>query len=332
MDKHVKILVTGGTGFLGRRLVSALLDRGHQVYMMGRNFSRVQELMHDGAIPVACDLRDREAVLAACTGMNTVYHVAALVKPWGNWADFFEINVDGTAAVLEGCRRHSVRRCIYVSTSSVTFGGQNQHNITESTPYPQRFSSPYARSKYHAEKLVKAASDVQTVIIRPHAIFGPGDRWLPRLLEYARQQRLYQIGNGRNRSDVTYVDNVVHALLLALYAQNVCGKTYIITNDEHVVLWNALRVILQRLKLPESLRTMPLPFALMLASAMERKASWMGTNPMLTRYMATMLACTQTYDISAARKDLCYEPVVSVSEGIDRTLDSLKLHRRWTIY
>ncbi|GLV53735.1 3-beta hydroxysteroid dehydrogenase [Dictyobacter sp. S3.2.2.5] len=328
----MKILVTGGTGFLGRRLVSALLDRGHQVYMMGRNFSRVQELMRDGAIPIACDLRDREAVFTACAGMNTVYHVAALVKPWGDWTDFFEINVEGTATVLEGCRRHNIRRCIYVSTSGVTFNGQNQHNITESAPYPPRFSSPYIRSKYQAEKLVKAASDVPTVIIRPHAIFGPGDRWLPRMLEYARQQRLYQIGNGRNRSDVTYVDNVVHALLLALYAQNICGKTYIITNDEHIVLWNALRVILQRLKLSESLHTLPLPFALMAASAMERRASWIGNTPMLTRYTATMLACTQTYDISAARKDLSYEPVVSVSEGIDRTLDSLKLHRRWTIY
>jgi nucleoside-diphosphate-sugar epimerase len=288
--------------------------------------------MQDGAIPVACDLRDHEAVLAACSGMNTVYHVAALVKPWGDWTDFFEINVDGTAAVLEGCRRHNIRRCIYISTSSVTFNGQNQHNITESTPYAQYFSSAYARSKYDAEKLVKAASDVPVVIIRPHAIFGPGDRWLPRMLEHARQQRLYQIGNGRNRSDVTYVDNVVHALLLALYAQDVCGKTYIITNDEHIVLWNTLRVILQRLKLSEPLRTMPLPFALMLATAMERRASWMGTSPLLTRYTATMLARTQTYDISAARKDLAYEPVVSVSEGIDRTLDALRLHRRWTIY
>ncbi|GCE23858.1 NAD-dependent epimerase/dehydratase family protein [Dictyobacter kobayashii] len=328
----MKILVTGGTGFLGRRLVMALLDRGHQVYMMGRNFSRVQELMHDGAIPVACDLRDHEAVSAACTGMNTVYHAAALVKPWGNWTDFFEINVDGTAAVLEGCRKHSVRRCIYVSTSSVTFGGQHQFNVAETSPYPQRFSSPYPLSKYYAEKLVNAATDVQTVILRPHTIFGPGDRWLPRLLELARQQRLYQIGNGRNRSDVTYVDNVVHALLQALYAQNTSGKTYIITNDEHVVLWSTLRVVLQRLKLPETLRTMPLPFALMLAAAMERRANWTGTTPMWTRYTATMLACTQTFDISAARRDLAYEPVVSVSEGIDRTLDSLKLHRRWTIY
>lgn len=328
----MKILVTGGTGFLGRRLVSALMDRGHQVYMMGRNFSRVQELIQDGAIPVACDLRDHEAVSTACIGMNTVYHAAALVKPWGNWADFFEVNVDGTAAVLEGCRRHNIRRCIYISTSSVTFNGQNQYNITETTPYPQHFSSPYTRSKYYAEKLVRAATDVPTVIIRPHAIFGPGDRWLPRMLEYARQQRLYQIGNGHNRSDVTYVDNVVYALLLALYAQDACGKTYIITNDEHIALWSTLRVILQRLKLSESLRTLPLPLALMMATAMERRASWTGTSPMLTRYTATMLACNQTYDISAARTVLAYEPVVSVSEGIDRTLDSLKLHRRWSIY
>ena len=329
----MKILVTGGTGFLGRRLVSALLDRGHQVYLMGRNFSSVEELLADGAIPVVCDLRDHDAVHAACEGMHTVYHTAALVAPWGKRTDFFEINVRGTEAVLDGCRMHGVRRCIHVSSSCVTFTGRDQLNSSESAVYPRHFSSVYPLSKQYAERLVNAAvMDLQTVIIRPHAIFGPHDRWLPRMLEMARQQRLYQIGNGRNRMDMTYVDNVVHALLLSLYAPNAIGKTYIITNDEHVVLWNALRSILQKLKLPTHLRTLPLPMALALASTMEKQATLTGTPPLLTRYVSSMLACSQTYNISAARKDLAYEPVVSVSEGIERTLESLKAHRRWSIY
>ncbi|GCE30829.1 3-beta hydroxysteroid dehydrogenase [Dictyobacter alpinus] len=328
----MKILVTGGTGFLGRRLVSALLDRGHQVYLMGRNFSYVQQLLADGAIPVACDLRDHTAVYAACEGIHTVYHVAALVTPWGKRNDFFEINVQGTEAVLEGCRMHGVKRCIHVSSSCVTFTGRDQLNISESAAYPRHFSSPYPLSKRYAEELVKAAmTDLQTVIIRPHAIFGPDDRWLPRMLEMARQQRFYQIGNGRNRVDMTYVDNVVHALLLSLYAPKAVGKTYIITNDEHIVLWNAFRNILQQLKLPTQLRTLPLPIALTLASAMEKQAELTGATPLLTRYIASMLACNQTYNISAARRDLAYEPVVSVSEGIEHTLDALKMQRRWSI-
>jgi nucleoside-diphosphate-sugar epimerase len=320
----MKILITGGTGFLGQYLARELLGQGHRVQLLGRNIARVGELIAAGALPVAADLRDRAAVIAACAGVDAVYHVGALSAPWGRRADFFAINVGGTAAVLEGCRSHGVRRLIYVSSPSVVFDGRDHRDLTEDAPYPRRFASVYSLTKKLGEDLVNAATWCDSVIVRPKAIFGPGDHaLLPRLIAAARQGRLPQIGDGRNLVDLTYVDNVAHALVLALGAEPSSGKTYMITNDEHVPLWDVIRSVLRRLGIPAELRRVPLATALVAASLMECRAALIGKEPLLTRYTAAILGCTQTYDISAARRDLGYAPRVSVAAGIERTLEAL---------
>ena len=233
----MRVLVTGGTGFLGRHLAAALMKQEHQTHLLGRSFASVKALVEQGAVPVAVDLRDRAAVSAACAGMEVVYHVGALSAPWGKRSDFYAINVGGTEAVLAGCLEHSVRRLIYVSSPSVVFDGRDQQLASEDVPYPRRFVSIYSLTKKLGEDRVNAArsTGMETVILRPKAIFGPGDQaLLPRLIAAARQNRLPQIGDGRNLVALTYVGNVVHALLLASDAPAAVGKTYTITNDEHV--------------------------------------------------------------------------------------------------
>ena len=163
------------------------------------------------------------------------------------------------------------------------------------------------------------------VILRPKAIFGPGDRaLLPRLIAAARQGKLRQFGDGKNLVDLTYVDNVVHAALLALTAPAALGQTYFITNGEHVPLWLTIRRTLEALHIPSDLRPLSLPLALLVARFMEAKAATMGGEPLLTRYTVGVLARTQTYDIRAARRDLAYAPPVSFTEGMMRTLESLR--------
>jgi 2-alkyl-3-oxoalkanoate reductase len=323
----MNVLVTGGTGFLGRHLAAALLQRGHGVHLMGRNFAPVKSLLEQGAMPVAIDLRDREGVIAACAGVEVVFHAGALSAPWGKRSDFYTINVGGTEAVLEGCLACGVRRLLYVSSPSVVFDGRDQRNAREDVPYPRRFTSIYSLTKKLGEDRVNAAQakGLETVILRPKAIFGPGDQaLLPRLVAAARQKRLPQIGDGRNLVDLTYVENVVYALILASEAQAAVGKTYTITNNEHVPLWEVIRLVLKRLNLSTSLRQIPLSVALAAASLMEMRAALTGKEPLLTRYSATILARTQTYDISAAQRDLSYSPTVSIAEAIERTLVSLE--------
>ena len=325
------ILVTGGTGFLGQHLAKALLAKGHKVHILGRNFeqTKVQELINRGAISICADLRDRSAVESACKGINVICHAGALSTPWGKRADFYGINVGGTEAVITGCLAHGVRRLIYISSPSVVFDGHDQRLVSEDVPYPRHFASIYSLTKKLGEDRVNeaAATGLQTVILRPKAIFGPGDQaLLPRLIAAAQRKRLPQIGDGRNLVDLTYVENVVHAILLALDADAVIGKTYTITNDEHVPLWDVIRNVLSQLNLSTNLRQMPLSIALTAASLMELHASLVGKEPLLTRYSAAILARNQTYDISAAKRDLHYAPRISTAEGIANTLEALKEH------
>ena len=319
----MKILVTGATGFVGSHLSQALLNQGRQVRMLGRNFDHVRKLAALGAQPIVADLRDRNAVIAACNGVDAVYHVGALSAAWGSRKEFYAVNVSGTEAVVAACLQHRVRRLIHISSPSVIFDGRDHHQITESVPYPRRFSSVYAETKKLGEDVVNQAREagLDTVIIRPKAIFGPGDRTLlPRLIAMARSNSLRQIGDGNNLVDLTYVDNVVHALLLALDAPQAVGHTYFVTNDEHIPLWGMIRSVLERLHLPIKLRAIHIGAALTIATLLEMHARWTGREPLLTRYTVGILGRTQTYDISAAQNDLGYMPQVSVTEGLQRTL------------
>ena len=321
----MEVLITGGTGFLGQHLAFELLRRGDNVRLMGRDFGGAATVLAAGARPVLADLRDPSAVQLACAGVEVVYHAGALSAPWGAREDFYAVNVGGTAAVIDGCRARSVRRLMHVSSPSVVFDGRDQIEATEDAPYPRRFQSVYSQTKKLGEDLVNAARDLETVIVRPKAIFGPGDQsLLPRVVEAARRRRLPQIGGGQNLVDLTYVGNVVHALVLAANAPAAAGKTYTITNGDHIALWPLLRAVLRRLDVPSPSRRVPVGAALLLAAALEARAAMTGREPLLTRYTVAILARTQTYDIAAARSDLDYTPLVSVADGIERTISAMR--------
>ncbi len=321
----MNILVTGGTGFIGRHLVYALTARGHNVRVLGRNKAQLQEFTRVKATSIAADLRNRQAVADACAGVDAVYHVGAYSAPWGKRDDFFAINVGGTQAVVDACQQHGVRRLIYVSSPSVLFNGKDQHNLTDDAPYPRRFSSTYSLTKKLGEDIVQASTNLDYVILRPKAVFGPGDQsLLPRLIQAARAGRLPQIGDGKNFVDLTYVENVVDALLCALEAPAAVGKSFTITNDEHVRLWDVIRHVLRELNISPNLRVVPLHTALAAAALMEARALFSGVEPLLTRYTTLILARTQTYDTRAIKRDLGYTPRISVAQGVDQTLASFR--------
>jgi nucleoside-diphosphate-sugar epimerase len=322
----MRVLVTGGTGFLGGYVVHALLARGDEVRVLGRNPDACAALEALGVDVRRGDLREREVVMDACAGMDSVCHAGALSAPWGDPAEFLGINVRGTENVLCGCLAHGVGRLVHISSPSVTFNGQDQVNVAEASPQLDSSLSIYATTKKLAEGLVSRAlgEGLQAVILRPKAIFGPGDTSLvPRLLAAARRGRLPQIGDGSNRVDLTYVENAAHAVLLALDPRTPSGGTYTITNGEPVLLWEVVWRILAHVGLPTQLRQVSLRQALFLAQLMETASVFTRREPLLTRYTVSILARTQTYDLSAARRDLGYAPVVPLEEGIQRTLAAL---------
>ncbi|HUR59165.1 MAG TPA: NAD-dependent epimerase/dehydratase family protein [Opitutaceae bacterium] len=329
------VLVTGGTGFLGRKLVERLLSAGRRVTVLGR--TRAPELEQRGVRFVRASLEDAGAVAAACSGMETVFHVAAKVGVWGRYGDFFRANVLGTRAVLDGCRAHGVPRLVFTSTPSVVYNGRDLAGADESLPLTTDCPSPYPLTKAIAEREVLAANSpsLRTTALRPHLIWGVGDPHLvPRVLARARAGRLRIIGDGRNRVDMVHVTNAVDAHLLAETAlhdfdvlrESAAGRAYFITNDEPVVLWDWINGLLQALGEPALAKKISLGAAAALGAACELAWSLLPvqSEPPITRFVAAELAKDHWFNIDAARRDLGYAPRISMAQGTAELVASLR--------
>ena len=190
------VLVTGATGFLGSRLVRALASAGVRVRALARNVPALEGMQREGIVEAyPCDLRDRDAVIAACQGIETVFHLGALTAPWGPKSEFQQINVEGTKAIVMGCRVYGVRRLIFASTPLVQFDGTPQVTVQESAPYVARPLSLLASAKQEGERAVLGAAGegLSTIVLRLGPVYGPGDRrFLPPLLSLARARRSFR--------------------------------------------------------------------------------------------------------------------------------------------
>jgi nucleoside-diphosphate-sugar epimerase len=325
----MKALVTGGGGFLGSHLVRALLARGDEVRILARgDHSRLGVEAHRG------DVVDAEAVDRAVAGVECVFHVAAKVGYWGPYAEYEATNVGGTRHLLEACRKHGVQRFLYTSTPSVAIGTQaGFEGADETTPYPERFLSPYGRSKAAAEQLVLAAScpALRTAAIRPHFIYGPGDPQIaPRLADNARRGTIAQIGDGTNRVDVTYIDNCVDAHVRAQDAladptSPVAGQAYFIGDPAPVRLWEFVAKVLEGVGAPPVKKRISFKTAFAVGAALEASFELFRVKkePPLTRMAAIILGTSHFFSHGKAHEHFGYEPQVTTEEGLARYFASL---------
>lgn len=323
-------LVTGGGGFLGSAIVRRLRARGDAV----RSFSRGQypELEALGVETRHGDLADADAVVAAAEGCDVVFHVAARPGIWGKYADYYRINVEGTRNVLDACRRWHIRRLVYTSSPSVVFNGKDMEGIDESAPYAAHFEAHYPKTKAQAEQLVLAVNgaELATVALRPHLIWGPGDNHLiPRILARARSGTLRRIGNGQNLVDCVYIDDAARAHLLAADrlapGAASAGRAYFISQGKPVPLWDLVNRILDAAGLPPVTRGLPTGVAYALGWFLEKAHLLLRleSEPRMTRFLARELSTAHWFNIAAARRDLGYEPQVSLEEGLRRLKESL---------
>lgn len=323
----MKTLVTGGGGFLGRYIVEQLLAQGDTVTVFSRGAYPELEVL--GARVMRGSLQDAAAVQKACTGMDAVFHVAAKAGLWGPWGEYYAINVTGTENVISACQKQGVPKLINTSSPSVIFDGCSQEGVNEDIPYPEHYESPYPHTKALAEQSVTQANgkSLLTVSLRPHLIIGPRDNHLlPGLLAAARARRLPQVGDGSNRVDLTWVEDAARAHLLAAEALKpgspVAGGIYFITQGEPVTLWTWIRALLRDLNLPEPRLRLSLPVARMLGSVLEsaHRSLKLPGEPRMTRFLASELAQSHTYDISRARRDFGYHPKISMAEARTRLI------------
>ena len=329
----MRILVTGGGGFLGHALCRGLVEHGHEVASFNRG--RYPTLDALGVRQLQGDLADHNAVLMAAKGMEAVFHNAAKAGAWGSYESYHRANVVGTRNVLDACRAHGIGRLVYTSTPSVTHRATHpvEGGTADTVPYGDGFKAPYATTKTIAEKAVLAANgeNFATVALRPRLIWGPGDnQLLPRLAERARAGRLRLVGDGHNYVDTTYIDNAAQAHFDAfahLAPGAACaGRAYFISNGEPKPVREIVNALLAAAGAPPVTKTLPFRAAYAIGALCE--AAWtvlpLTGEPPLTRFLAEQLSTTHWYDMAPATRDFGYVPKVSIAEGLERLRASLR--------
>jgi 2-alkyl-3-oxoalkanoate reductase len=318
-----KVLVTGGGGFLGSALVAFARGRGLSVRSLSRrHYPHLEKL---GVEQIGGDVSDASIVDRAVEGCQTVFHTAAKAGLWGPEREYELANVQGTRNVIEACRKKGARRIIFTSSPSVVFNGRAMEGADESAPYPSRFDASYPKTKALAEQLVVASNskDLAAVSIRPHLIWGPGDNnLLPRIISRARSGRLRRIGGGEPKIDPIYIDNAAMAHFLAADklepGSPIAGKIYFVTQGEIIPLWSMIDRLLKAAGMAPVRRSIKRPVAIATAGLLELGyfLSNRSAEPPLTRFLVRQLSTTHWFKIDAARRDLGYEPKISIDEGM----------------
>ena len=327
----MKALVTGGGGFLGSAIVRLLRTRGDEV----RTFSRKehQELSFLGVEQHHGDLSDPTAVHEAVRGCDIVFHVAAKAGIWGGYEEYYRSNVAGTQHVIAACQDHHVGRLVFTGSPSAVFDGSDVEGGDESLPYPASYEAHYPHTKAVAEQLVLDANSafLATVSLRPHLIWGPGDNHLvPRIVEKGRAGRLRRIGARPCLVDTIYVDNAAEAHLNAADRLQPgappAGRAYFISNGEPLPLWEMVNRILAAADLPPVTRSISPSLANAAGTLCEMvwNTLRLSGEPPMTRFVASELSSAHWFDISAARRDLGYEPRISIEEGLRRLRNSFQ--------
>lgn len=323
-DVKRRILVTGATGFVGSHLARCLAEAGHEVTATGRNRYRTHRILHPNINFLRGDICKVDEVDRWCEKQDLVFHCAAMTTPWGNRKRITETNVRGTENIINGCLRQNVERLVHVSSTSVFFCGTDLIDHQDDSPYPEKSACPYSSSKRQAELLVKQAGDsgLNVFIVRARAVFGEGDTTLlPRLVEAARNGRLRQIGDGMNWVDLTFIDNLILALVSAAKKGD-SGGLCTITNHEPVKLWDLLPQIFTQLDIPYSGKKISYRAAYA-AAGLSECIHWLFPRlgePRITRYTAGLLSKSQVFSQSAASTMLDYHPIVSIDDGIAQTI------------
>jgi len=332
LDK--RYLVTGGCGFLGRYLVEHLVTCGASV----RVFDIADPPLGFPEVEfVKGDIRRFSDIGKAVRNIDVIFHSASLMHSAAKWQEYFSVNVDGTKNVVSAALGNTVSQIIYTSTSSVVMDGQDVQNGDESIAYPEVYLDSYSKTKSLAEQVIRKVSGtcnsagvpLLTIAIRPHCMFGPRDtHFIAQMVTQAAQGSItHMVGEGLNVTDFTYVENVVHAHILATEGlslnEKLGGKVYFITNGRPVFFWTFLYELLDEVGCPRPSKKMSWTVAWILAILMEFlhwAFGWM-TNwyPPVTRAMVATMSRHHWFSHAKATRDLNYRPIVTTDDGLKRT-------------
>lgn len=333
MSKIEKCLVTGCSGFLGQEMCRALLNEGYDVYGIDICDCPIKEVKFQKA-----DLQDRDSLFKLFEGIDTVFHVAA--APYKCSYDLiWRVNVGGTKNVIDACIKNNVSRLIHTSSCSVVFQGNEVVDGTEDMPYTKKsfwYSDVYGQSKAEAERLVlisNGQNGLKTVAIRPHNIYGPGDRlFMPQVAAKAKML-VFGMGNGKNLFSTTHSTNCVHGHILAAKSLEkkpdvVCGQAYNINDGEVGNFWDrTFQIGSEIAEIPKEKFGkiwIPKPVGLTIAWIGEIISKITGRESNINWTAMVLMTTTRTYSIKKAEKDLGYKPVITADEGFKTAIQEAK--------
>jgi len=319
----VKVLITGGTGFIGSRLALECLRRGNSVVVLGQqnNVSELQnkELVESkGAVVSLASVTDRDALFKLLPGIDLVYHLAAAQHEANVPAQrFWDVNVTGTTNVLEASVQAGVKRFVQGSTIGV-YGAALEGEISEKSPL--RPDNIYGVTKLEAEKLVLSFRDkIPVVLIRISETYGPGDRRLLKLFRGIKKGLFFRIGSGKNWHHPIFIDDLIEGLMLASASDSVLGKTFVLAGKEAVTTNQMVDVIAERLGTGISKLQIPLSPLLLAATSMETILRPLGIQPPLHRRRMDFFKKSFVFLEEETVQQLGFIPKFSFKQGIEET-------------
>jgi nucleoside-diphosphate-sugar epimerase len=316
------ILVTGGKGFLGRHLCSALSDRGESVRILAREPTEKSKVIETQNSVAYGDIRDPIAVEQATKGVDAVIHLVSNFRKGGSdKKEAFEINVQGTENVLDACLKNGVKHLIHCSTIGV-HGDVREIPANEETPFNP--GDLYQKTKLQAELRVwdfSKSTGLPTTVIRPISMFGPGDLRMLKLFKLIKKGRFVVVGNGKALFQPAYIDDVVQGFILCLNNSEAIGEVFIIGGEEYVSLNELFSMIAEELMVSPPKLKVPLTPVVWLAALCEQVCVPLGIEPPLHKRRVSFFQNNRAFSVEKAEKVLNYKPAVSLREGIRRTIE-----------
>ena len=317
-----RVLVTGGTGFTGGHLCRRLVKEGNKVRALVRDSKQASTLEEMGVELTVGDLRDRSSLEAAVTGIDTVYHIAALFRPENvTREDFWQVNVEGTRNLIEASIKAGVNRFVHCSTVGV-HGEVKNPPATEETPYAP--GDDYQDSKTEGEKVAlqyMKEGNIPIVIFRPAGIFGPGDRRFLKLFKAIKKRRFLMFGSGEVLYQLIYIDDLVDGIIRCGTKDNAIGEVYILTGSEAITLNQFVAEIADVLDAPFPKLRLPVMPVYWAGYLCELICKPFGIAPPLYRRRVDFFRKDRSFDTSKARQQLSFVPKTKLKEALELTAD-----------
>jgi nucleoside-diphosphate-sugar epimerase len=314
--------VTGASGFTGTYLCNALIEKGYTVQALVRNTSNTDHLKKLNVELIEGDLAAPLSLMGKMQNIDLVFHIAALYRQEGVARDMFHrVNVEGTRALLQESVNAGIKRFIHCSTVGVQ-GEIAQPPATESAPYNP--GDHYQESKTEGEKLAldyARKGKLNVVVVRPVGIYGPGDTRFLKLFKYIYQNKFRMIGKGDVLYHLTFVEDLVRGIILAGEKKAGSGQIFTLGGDEYVSLNRLVEIIAKILNKPAPKRHIPLWPVQLAAIFCETFCRPLGIEPPIYRRRLDFFTKDRAFDISKARRELGYQPRITLEDGLKRTAE-----------